>query len=73
MLVADPPRRTLGGLRRAPDPPRGLAVMPSAALGFRVPFDGHVLVGDVMAGEGPPRLLLLHGAGAPPAGTAGVS
>ena len=31
--------------------------------GFRVPFDGHVLVGDVMAGEGPPRLLVLHGAG----------
>jgi uncharacterized protein len=31
--------------------------------GFRAPFDGHVLVGDVMAGEGPPRLLVLHGAG----------
>ncbi len=30
---------------------------------FRVPFDGRVLVGDVIAGEGPPRLLLLHGAG----------
>ena len=30
---------------------------------FRVPFDGHVLVGDVMAGAGQPRLLLLHGAG----------
>jgi len=48
-------------------------MMPSAARVFRVPFDGHVLVGDVMAGEGPPRLLLLHGAGAPPAGTAGAS
>ena len=30
---------------------------------FRVPFDGQALVGDVMAGEGPPRLLVLHGAG----------
>ncbi len=30
---------------------------------FRVPFDGHVLVGDVMAEEEPPRLLVLHGAG----------
>ena len=30
---------------------------------FRVPFDGHVLVGDVMAGEEHPRLLVLHGAG----------
>ena len=30
---------------------------------FRVPFDGHVLIGDVMAGAGQPRLLLLHGAG----------
>jgi hypothetical protein len=47
-------------------------MMPSAARVFRVPFDGHVLVGDVMAGDGPPRLLLLHGAGAPPAGTASV-
>lgn len=31
--------------------------------GFRVPFDGHILVGDIMAGEAPPRLLVLHGAG----------
>jgi len=30
---------------------------------FRVPFDGHVLIGDILAGEGPPRLLILHGAG----------
>ena len=31
--------------------------------GFRVPFDGRALVGDVLAGEEPPRLLVLHGAG----------
>ncbi|MCX5733246.1 MAG: alpha/beta fold hydrolase [candidate division NC10 bacterium] len=31
--------------------------------GFRVPFDGRVLIGDVLAGEEPPRLLVLHGAG----------
>jgi len=31
--------------------------------GFRVPFDGRALVGDVMAGEESPRLLVLHGAG----------
>ena len=31
--------------------------------GFRVPFDGRALVGDVLAGEEPPRLLMLHGAG----------
>ena len=30
---------------------------------FRVPFDGRALVGDVLAGEEPPRLLVLHGAG----------
>lgn len=30
---------------------------------FRVPYDGHLLVADVMAGENPPRLLVLHGAG----------
>jgi pimeloyl-ACP methyl ester carboxylesterase len=30
---------------------------------FRIPFDGHTLVGDVMTGEAPPRLLILHGAG----------
>lgn len=30
---------------------------------FRVPCAGHVLVGDVLAGEQPPRLLVLHGAG----------
>jgi len=31
--------------------------------GFRIPFDGHILVGDIMAGEAPPRLVVLHGAG----------
>lgn len=31
--------------------------------GFRIPFDGHILVGDVLAGREPPRLLVLHGAG----------
>ena len=31
--------------------------------GFRIPFDGHILVGDIMAGEAPPSLLVLHGAG----------
>jgi len=31
--------------------------------GFRVPFDGRALVGDVLAGEESPRLLVLHGAG----------
>ena len=31
--------------------------------GFRVSFDGHLLVGDVLAGTEPPRLLVLHGAG----------
>ncbi|MEI8189369.1 MAG: alpha/beta fold hydrolase [candidate division NC10 bacterium] len=31
--------------------------------GFRVPFDGRALVGDVLAGQEPPRLLVLHGAG----------
>ena len=31
--------------------------------GFRIPFDGHILVGDIMAGEASPRLLVLHGAG----------
>lgn len=30
---------------------------------FRVPWGGHLLVGDVLAGEEPPRLLVLHGAG----------
>ncbi len=30
---------------------------------FRVPAEGHVLVGDVLTGEEPPRLLLLHGGG----------
>jgi pimeloyl-ACP methyl ester carboxylesterase len=30
---------------------------------FRVPLDGHVVVGDVLAGEHPPRLLVLHGGG----------
>jgi uncharacterized protein len=30
---------------------------------FRIPWDGHVLVGDVLACEEPPRLLVLHGAG----------
>ena len=30
---------------------------------FRVPCDGHVLVGDVLFGEEPPRLLVLHGGG----------
>jgi uncharacterized protein len=30
---------------------------------FRVLFDGHMLVGDVLTGEAPPRLLVLHGAG----------
>jgi pimeloyl-ACP methyl ester carboxylesterase len=30
---------------------------------FRVPWDGHVLVGDVLSGEEPPRLLVLHGGG----------
>jgi pimeloyl-ACP methyl ester carboxylesterase len=30
---------------------------------FRIPFDGHILVGDIMAGEALPRLLVLHGAG----------
>ncbi len=33
------------------------------ARSFRVPFDGQSLVGDVMAGQEPPRLLVLHGAG----------
>ena len=31
--------------------------------GFHIPFDGHTLVGDVLTGEAPPRLLVLHGAG----------
>jgi pimeloyl-ACP methyl ester carboxylesterase len=31
--------------------------------GFHIPFDGHTLVGDVLMGEAPPRLLVLHGAG----------
>ena len=30
---------------------------------FRVPLEGHLLVGDVLAGEEPPRLLVLHGGG----------
>jgi hypothetical protein len=30
---------------------------------FQIPFDGHTLVGDVLTGAGPPRLLVLHGAG----------
>jgi pimeloyl-ACP methyl ester carboxylesterase len=30
---------------------------------FRVPLEGHVLVGDVLAGVKPPRLLVLHGGG----------
>jgi uncharacterized protein len=30
---------------------------------FRIPWNGHVLVGDVLAGEEPPRLLVLHGGG----------
>ncbi len=30
---------------------------------FQVPFDGRCLVGDVMAGEKAPQLLMLHGAG----------
>jgi uncharacterized protein len=30
---------------------------------FRIPFDGHKLVGDVLTGEEPPRLLVLHGGG----------
>jgi len=30
---------------------------------FRVPFAGHVLVGDVLAGDDPPQLLVLHGGG----------
>lgn len=30
---------------------------------FRIPLDGHMLVGDVLAGEEPPRLLMLHGGG----------
>ncbi len=29
----------------------------------RVHWEGHVLVGDVLAGEEPPRLLVLHGGG----------
>jgi pimeloyl-ACP methyl ester carboxylesterase len=33
------------------------------ARDFRVACDGHVLVGDVMAGEAAPSLLVLHGAG----------
>ena len=31
--------------------------------GFRVPFDGRALIGDVLAGKEPSRLLVLHGAG----------
>ena len=31
--------------------------------GFHVPFDRHVLVGDVLFGEESPRLLVLHGGG----------
>jgi pimeloyl-ACP methyl ester carboxylesterase len=31
--------------------------------GFHIPFEGHTLVGDVLTGEAPPRLLVLHGAG----------
>ena len=30
---------------------------------FRVPFDGRVLIGDILVGEESPRLLILHGAG----------
>jgi uncharacterized protein len=30
---------------------------------FRVPFAGRMLVGDVLTGQEPPRLLMLHGAG----------
>lgn len=30
---------------------------------LRIPFDGHTLVGDIMAAEAAPRLLILHGAG----------
>ncbi len=30
---------------------------------FRVPWEGHGLVGHVLAGEEPPRLLVLHGGG----------
>ena len=30
---------------------------------FRIPFDGQMLVGDVLTGEKPPRLLVLHGGG----------
>ena len=36
---------------------------PPAARDFRVACDGHVLVGDVLAGESAPSLLVLHGAG----------
>ncbi|HSB78837.1 MAG TPA: alpha/beta fold hydrolase [Candidatus Methylomirabilis sp.] len=30
---------------------------------FRIPWNGHVLVGDVLADQEPPRLLVLHGGG----------
>jgi pimeloyl-ACP methyl ester carboxylesterase len=30
---------------------------------FRVPLEGHMLVGDVLSDEEPPRLLVLHGGG----------
>lgn len=30
---------------------------------FRIPWDAHMLVGDVLGGEEPPRLLVLHGGG----------
>jgi len=30
---------------------------------FRIPFDGQMLVGDVLTDEKPPRLLVLHGGG----------
>jgi pimeloyl-ACP methyl ester carboxylesterase len=31
--------------------------------GFHIPFDSRTLVGDVLTGDAPPRLLVLHGAG----------